>query len=200
MKTIIASICALLLLTTLSSGQAITKEERKKSLDLLIESQAKLSRITKGLTEEQLSFKPADDRWSIKNNVDHLVNVENRVWDIVNKSLKVSGEGQKSEISDEEFIRRLSTREVNFKAPKILQPMDEKYATFGDALKAFAESRARTIDFMKSTQENLRGHFSQNPVYGNLDAYQWTLHVSAHAYRHIEQVEEILAHSNFPKK
>jgi uncharacterized damage-inducible protein DinB len=195
-RSIFISACIFISVT--GFPQTITTAERQKSADLLVKSLGKLKGITSSLNDSQLNFKPAEGRWSIKNNVDHLVNVEEIVWTILNRILKEPGDGQKSDISDDEFILKLSTREQNFKAPEILKPDYNKYASFKEALQSFEDKRNRTIEFVKTTRENLRGHFSKNPVFGNLDAYQWTLHVSAHAYRHIEQIEEIMRDSKFP--
>ncbi len=183
----------------LSPAPELTKAERKKSIDLLEGSLNKLISLTKNLSDTQLTFRPMEGRWSILDNVDHLVNVENVVMKIIEKSLQESGEGQKSDISDDEFIKKMSTREQNFNAPGSLKPQENKYNSFEDALNAFRESRMRTIDFVKKTKDDLRSHFSTNPVFGNLDVYQWTLHPAAHCYRHVEQIEEIMAHPDFPK-
>ena len=182
-----------------SFGQSLTKEDRKKSLQLLNESFEKLQKLTKSLSEEQANYKPAKDRWSIKNNVDHLAKVEEIVWSIIQKSLQTPEEEQQTDIGDDEFIAKLSTREKKYTAPEVLKPEESKYESFIEALEDFQVKRYRTIKFLKKTKKNLRKHFAMNPVFGNLDTYQWTLHASAHCLRHIEQIEEILANEGFPK-
>lgn len=194
----------LVLFITLSTcingnGQQISKSERKKSMDLLKESLDQVQQLTKRLSKNQYNFKPAANRWSILNNIDHLIKVEEIVWDIIQKSLKSSGQGQQSDINDEEFIAKLSTRHVNYSAPSVLKPEESKYQDMEEAMKAFKRVRVRTIKFVKKSKADLRHHFAPNPVFGNLDTYQWTLHAAAHSIRHIEQIEEILAHENFPK-
>lgn len=179
---------------------SLSEEERKKSIELLQGSMDKLVELTKELSPGQLNFRPSENRWSIMDNINHLIKVEDVVWNIITTSLAESGEGQKSDIPDEEFIKKMSTREQNFNAPARLQPKEEDYHSYREAIEAFQKARQRTIEFVKKTDKDLRGHFAQNPVFGNLDTFQWTLHPSTHCYRHIEQVEEILKHPNFPSR
>lgn len=197
-RFMLAALLAALSLT--SVAQSVSDADRKKMLDMLNQSMAKLKVLTGTLSETQVNFKPAEGRWSIKNNVDHLVIVEKKIWDIFTKALKEPGNGQESSISDEAFISMMSTREKNFKAPDYLQPSDSNYPDFDAALKDFTEKRNRTIFFASTTKEDLRGHFAKMGTATNLDACQWVMYAAAHCYRHIEQVEEIIAHKNFPDK
>jgi hypothetical protein len=61
------------------------------------------------------------------------------------------------------------------------------------------ESRARTIEFISTTQEDLRDHFMDHPVFKTLDTYQWILLTSAHMRRHTLQILEVKGDPNFPK-
>ena len=176
------------------------KEDRKKSLKLLKESLNELIALTADLTYSQVYFRPAEGRWTIMDNIDHLIKVEDITWGIIVKSLEKPDEGQASSITDDDFIRQMSTREQNFNAPKMLLPETSGYASVKEALEVLKEKRNRTIKFVKTTDADLRKHFSPNPVFGLLDTYQWTLHPATHCLRHIEQIEEILAHDDFPAK
>ena len=63
----------------------------------------------------------------------------------------------------------------------------------------FLGNRDRTIEFVRTTQEDLRSHTLPHPVLNTLDAYQWILLISAHSQRRTAQIEQIKAHPNFPK-
>ena len=62
------------------------------------------------------------------------------------------------------------------------------------------ESRARTIVFVSTTQEDLRDHFMDHPVFKTLDTYQGILLTSGHMRRHTAQILEVKADPNFPKR
>lgn len=73
------------------------------------------------------------------------------------------------------------------------------------ALDHFQRVRAATIAFVKSTHEDLRGHFVQAPMDGFTDmpysdAYQWLLRMSAHVERHLMQVREVRRNRNYPRR
>jgi len=66
-------------------------------------------------------------------------------------------------------------------------------------LDEFVKARRSTIDYVSTTQDDLLNHFWQHPATGTIDLYQSILLISAHAQRHILQIEEIKASANFPK-
>jgi len=55
------------------------------------------------------------------------------------------------------------------------------------------------MDYVSTTNDDLRDHMGPHPVLGPLDAYQWILLISAHSERHTKQIEEVKADPNFPK-
>jgi hypothetical protein len=123
---------------------------------------------------------------------------EKLVFKIIINSLENESVVQHSDFTDDEFVKMLSTRgDKRFNAPEKLHPMAGG-AKFKTILKELEEVRNNSISFVQSTNAQLRQHFSKSPI-GNLDTYQWTLQISAHMLRHIEQIEEILASENFPK-
>jgi hypothetical protein len=53
---------------------------------------------------------------------------------------------------------------------------------------------------MKSTQDDLRGHFGDHPLLlKTMDGYQWVLRLATQSRRHTLQIEEVRANPNFPK-
>src|SRR5436309_163468 len=69
------------------------------------------------------------------------------------------------------------------------------------AMQQFIASRAHTIEYIKTTKDDLRDHFFDHPVpaIGTLDAYQWIMLISGHSRRHTLQILEVKADPNFPK-
>jgi len=88
-------------------------------------------------------------------------------------------------------------RSQKFQAPEFLRPAARwnQAALPGE----FRTRRDGTIEFLRSTQQDLRSHTLPHPVLKTLDAYQWVLLISAHAQRHTAQIEEVKAHPGFPK-
>jgi hypothetical protein len=64
----------------------------------------------------------------------------------------------------------------------------------------FKDSRKNLIDYVKSTQDDLRSHITLQSPMGALDSYQLILFLSSHTNRHIQQINEVKADPGFPKK
>lgn len=176
------------------------RADKKESMELLEASLDRIKKMTSQFSKEQIRFQPAADRWSIINNVDHLIKVEDVVWDIIQEALERPPANLHPDVSDEALMSALSTRHQRLSAPEALRPNGSGSASFEEAISTLSFKRKRTIDFLMTTREDLRAHFSKNPVFGQMDVLQWTLFLSAHCFRHIEQMEEIIAHEKFPKK
>ncbi len=67
-------------------------------------------------------------------------------------------------------------------------------------MKAFEQSRESNMDYVRTTNDDLRDHFFSHPVFGPLDGYQWLLLIATHSARHTAQIEEVKADANFPKE
>jgi hypothetical protein len=100
---------------------------------------------------------------------------------------------------DSSLMTMVVDRTAKFKAPEAIQPT-RRWTTSGEITKNVLESRARTIEFVSTTQEDLRDHFMDHPVFKTLDTYQWILLTSGHMRRHTAQILEVKADPNFPKR
>ena len=74
--------------------------------------------------------------------------------------------------------------------------------------KTFEDSRAATVEYIRITNDDLRDHFFDHPVFdhpdlepvfGTMGGPQCLLLISAQGARHTAQIEEVKAGSNFPK-
>ena len=101
-------------------------------------------------------------------------------------------------ITDDQILKMVPDRSHKAQAPEFLQPTG-RWATREELTKTFQDARKSTMDYVKTTQDDLRDHFGPHPVFGTLDAYQWILLISAHSERHTKQIEEVKADPNFPK-
>lgn len=98
---------------------------------------------------------------------------------------------------DEMVLKGVPDRSHKAQAPEPLKPTN-RFGSPEAALKHFLESRQRTEDFLKSTND-LRAHATDSPMGKQLDAYEWILFIAAHSDRHTKQIVEVKADPNFPK-
>jgi DinB superfamily len=167
-----------------------------------------LAELVRGLSPAQLEYKASPDRWSIRECVSHLAVAEPDYWRDLMKSVKASPDmqikdmqgkdmqGKKSSASDADILWYGIDRVVHTKTGGGHEKVDT-YKDLGVALAKFQALRATMIEYIKSTQDDLRAHsFGSQQV---IDCWQWMLEISTHAERHIQQIREIKADPNFPK-
>jgi hypothetical protein len=183
--------------TTLTAG------EREVALKSLEATRDAFLQSIAGLSEKQWRFKPGPDRWSVAEVSEHIAVSESALFGMVRDKIMTSpaDPSKRAEVAgkDEIVLQRVPDRSHKAQAPEFLKPTN-RWATREETTKAFEDSRKATMDYVRTTNDDLRDHFGPHPLLGPLDAYQWILLISAHSERHTKQIEEVKANPNFPKE
>jgi hypothetical protein len=182
-------------------NNSLSKKERKFSSEHMKSSKTDVFSAVKGLSEAQLNFRPAADKWTTRECVYHIAVSEKNLWDMMEKSLRsVANPEKRSEIkiTDEQFEKMLEDGSFFVELPESIEPKKTPYKSLDEALSFFKNSRADHIKYLKNTSEDLKNHVVQLP-FGWLDCYQLSLVISAHSNRHIQQINEIKSDPGFPK-
>ncbi|MFY9841832.1 MAG: DinB family protein [Terriglobales bacterium] len=181
----------------------LSPEEREAALKSLQATHDAFLKSIAGLSEQQWRFKPAPDRWSVSEVSEHITVAESSIFGLVQSKFMTSpaDPAKRAEAAgkDEIILLKVPDRSHKVQAPEFLKPTN-RWASEAELVKAFEDSRQVTMDYIRSTNDDLRDHFGPHPVLGMLDAYQWILLISAHSDRHTKQIEEVKADPNFPKK
>jgi hypothetical protein len=194
----------ILTMTLAASAQTLTQADRDKAVAELQGSRQAFLDATKGLSPAQWSFKAGPDRWSIAECAEHIALSEDFIFGLVtNRVMKSPVAPEKRDAvkgKDDLIVKILQDRSQKATAPEPIDPTKRPMPA-EDSVKQFLASRAHTIDYIKTTQDDLRDHFADHPVpaIGTLDGYQWILLISGHARRHTLQILEVKADPNFPK-
>jgi len=202
MKTIRLLPIPLLLTTTvrLSAAQGMSDRDREHLLVHFEMTGSMLAEEVRGLSPAQLEYKASPDRWSIRECVSHLAVAEPDYWRELMKAVKAPPDmkDKKSVATDADIMWYGIDRVVHTKTGGGHEKV-ETYKDLGEALAKFQALRATMIDYIKTTNDDLRAHSFGD--YGELiDSWQWMLEISTHSERHIQQIREIKADPNFPKK
>jgi DinB superfamily len=180
----------------------LTPEEREAGLKSLQATHDAFLKSIAGLSEKQWTFKPAPDRWSVAEVSEHITVSESTIFGMVTSKVMTTPATpeKRAEVAgkDEIVLTRVPDRSRKAQAPEFLKPTN-RWATEAELTKAFEDSRKATMDYVRTTNDDLRDHFAPHPLLGQLDAYQWILLISAHSERHTKQIEEVKADPNFPK-
>jgi hypothetical protein len=170
--------------------------------DYLGETRQKLLDSVSGLSEEQANFKPAPERWSISEVVEHLALTEEGLGQMVREAVASPAASadklQAAKGGDDKVLAMIPDRSRKAQAPEQFRPTG-KFGGFEGALKEFKAKRQANLEYAAANAAKLRQHTQASPFGTDLDAYQWLLFIGAHSKRHTAQIEEIKADAKFPK-
>jgi hypothetical protein len=154
-----------------------------------------------GLSASQLNFKAAPDHWSVKECIYHIAISEKNLWDRLEKALATPANPEKRteiKLTDDQLVKIIGDRSNKVKTSEALEPANAPFKTVDEALADFKSRRNDHMKYIKNTTEDLRNHIVQMP-FGWIDCYQLTLMIASHSNRHLQQINEVKAHSRFPK-
>jgi hypothetical protein len=201
MKKILFFLSAAMLLSFSVADTTISKEERKTATDFLKETKKGVWEATKGLSDAQLKFKSAPDRWSVEDCMKHIAAAEQGLWVMVEGGLKQPATPEKRadiKAKDEDVIKMIEDRSNKAKAPTSMEPLNTPFKSAPEAWESFSKNRDKLIDYVNATNEDLRNHVVTLP-FASFDSYQMILFIGAHSNRHMQQMNEVKADPNFPK-
>src|SRR5215467_1337649 len=178
----------------------MTKEDREHLLVHFEMTTQMVAEEVHGLSPTQLEYKTGPDRWSIREVVSHLAVAEPDYWRDIEKALRAAPDmnSKKSVATDADILWYGIDRVVHTKTGGGHEKV-ETYKDMAEALGKFQALRATMIDYIKTTNDDMRAHsFGE---YGEvIDCWQWMLEISTHAERHLNQIREIKNDPGFPKK
>lgn len=178
----------------------ITQEQRAYAVAELQRTKDLLEKELKGLTAEQLSFKPAPDKWSISEVTEHIALAEIGIFQITQGTLQAPADLSKRKeitVTEKDIKQRLTNRTTKVQSPEVIKPVG-KFPTAAQAFQAFVTRRDGTIKYIRTTNDDLLNHFWKHPATGTIDLYQTILLIAAHSERHILQIIEIKQNIKFP--
>jgi hypothetical protein len=197
---------AIALMLAADGTQTLTQEERDRAVAELEGSKKAFLDATKGLSAAQWNFKAAPERWSVAECSEHIALSEGFIFGLISERImKAPANPEKRDAAkgkDELIVKMLQDRSHKATAPEPIDPAKHGAMAPEESLKLFLDNRGHTIEYVKTTQEDLRDHLFDHPVpaIGTLDGYQWILLISGHTRRHTAQILEVKADPNFPKR
>jgi hypothetical protein len=208
-STPIAKIAAMLACTALTAFPAdlkMTSADVDHARLYLQQTQTGVDGATQGLSPAQWKFKPAADRWSIAEIVEHMVLAQEFMLGPVQEQLAKAAPaaGRDNKAVDAVIVNLLPDRTTKFHAPDFLEPtgrwtpavaMDRLHRNFAQ-LSASLDSP----ELRQHAVEALPLKAISKGEYDKMDGYQWILAAAAHTERHTKQILEVRADANFPAK
>jgi uncharacterized damage-inducible protein DinB len=196
------SICAPSEAVFTADDPKMTAEERAKAIKLLKDSQQETLEALEKLSDQQLKFKAAPEKWSILEVAEHIMLAESLLFGAVERALATqpNPEWETKTKGKTEFMEKaIVSRERRVQAPESIVPSGKLSRT--ELIAKYKEARAKTLKFAEDTQLPVKSHTFDHPfpVFGTLNAYQWLIYVPLHNMRHNQQIAEVKSNPNFPK-
>jgi hypothetical protein len=162
------------------------------------ETRQRLFNRVEGLTDEQANAHASANAWSVKDIIEHLTIMEDRLVRMM-KVMLTKAEGASTQTSSggaeikpfslEKLIER--SRSEKYTAPEAVRPSGTVHLP--DLLARMRGSRAelRTLQ-SRIEATDLSAFTYPHPAFGPLDFYQWLALIGLHEERHLGQIESVL--------
>lgn len=170
----------------------MTNSDRDFLLSLLRQSRERFLSSFAGVSDEDSRRKPAPDRWSILDTVEHLTAAETLQVKIVTTERRTRT--QHAPNREEIFLNVIADRSRKSEAPESARPRG-RFASLAEAAAQFKTSRDATMQFVEQNTEDLRATEATypHPAAGIVSAYEMLIIMAKHAERHAKQIDEIRA-------
>ena len=185
-------------------AQELTQADRDKAVQYLESTKKGVLEATRDLTPAQWNFKPAPDRWSVAECMEHIAAAEDFIRGLVIEKVMAAPAAPDRDVVkiDGAILAMVPDRSTKVQAPEPLRPTN-RFGSPQAAVDHFVESRAKTEEFVKDTP-GLREHAVDAPGPEGVerpkwDAYEFVLLIAAHSERHTKQINEVKADPSFPK-
>ncbi|RWZ58099.1 DinB family protein [Halobacillus fulvus] len=151
-------------------------EKRQQVLDFVNE-----------ISEEDASWKPSEQEWSILEVLEHLFLMEQFIVHQINQAIK-QGDTQQANTKP---IHRTTNREYKVDAPESVQPKGE-FQSLADAKSGLKKTREATLFLIHNKdQETLQNRVFPHPAFGDMNLEQWVEFIGWHELRHLDQMKEV---------
>jgi uncharacterized damage-inducible protein DinB len=139
--------------------------------------------------EEKAKMRPAPDRWSVIDCVEHIVIAEGRFlgWLENQEGLPVPPADREKEAK---LLAGVASRATRVQAPEAARPTG-RFATLADALDEFDTIRARSIAFAEKQGAGLYTLAAKHSFFGPVNGAEVVCLMAAHSRRHAAQIHEI---------
>ena len=188
-------------------AEPLSKGERDQAMSHLHGTRKMVLDLIAPLSEAQWTFKTGPERWSIAECAEHITETENLLRGMIIQSAKKlpldeakrTERSTKREVSAKAVLTTMTDRSKTATAPGEIRPTG-RYATKAALVAMLNERRDETIQYVETTEDDLRGRFFKMGPSREMDLYEMILMISGHSERHLLQMKEVTAAPGYPKQ
>jgi uncharacterized damage-inducible protein DinB len=155
-----------------------------------------LLEVAATVPSESWQTRPAEDRWSVSEILEHLYRVERGAAAVLAKRIaKARAEGHPAETETSSVLGTLEALRVShldrkLVAPELVTPTESPDRETAES--RLTESRAALLDAIASGDGLALGEIRHTHLrLGELDLYQWIVLVAEHEKRHTSQLRDV---------
>ncbi len=156
-------------------------------LAVLEDGRADVLGALEGLSDVQALAKPAPERWSPLECMEHIVTVEDRFlgWIATGSVIEPVQDDEKAA----KLFGMVTNRSTKAQAPEAVHPTGQ-FRTVAEAVEAFNAARDRSVQVVKARSTELLGVGVKHPRFGEMNAAELVHLIAGHACRHAAQIRE----------
>jgi uncharacterized damage-inducible protein DinB len=170
---------------------AMSPQERSEIVELLESGRAELVAAAAGLPDVQAKTRPAPDRWSVLECIEHVTFVEGRFLGRLQES-PAGEQAAPDQAKEAAIVARALDRTNRLNAPEAIHPTG-KYSSVAEALAAFNAMRDTTVQFAAEQGPRVYALSTTHPVLGALNGGEALMLIAGHGRRHTAQMREAIA-------
>jgi hypothetical protein len=141
-----------------------------------------------GLSEAGARIRPAPERWSVLECVEHVVTVEERFQGRLDAEARADAPRPDKE-KEARLAMTVVDRTARAQAPEPAQPKG-RFQTLIEAVEAFHAARDRSIQLAEERREQVYSVAWEHPRFGLLNGGELLVLIAGHARRHAAQIRE----------
>lgn len=166
-------------------------EEKEICLKSLADTQKALLKTIELANETEFITRPAENKWSMAELVEHIILVDNSISKGIKKvGATPSKEAIVSSLLMDNIVNKVTNRSRKIEAPKYFIPKGI-FANKTAAIDGFIEDRGTIEAFLNTTELPLKFIGFPHPIFGMLNGLDWFVFMAGHCERHrLQMVEE----------
>ncbi|WP_377348761.1 DinB family protein [Pontibacillus salicampi] len=154
----------------------------------LEEKRKQILQFVDSISDETATRKPAEDRWSVLELLEHLYLMEK----LVNNQIMHTLEHGYEKDTEEKPIHLTTNRTSKVDAPERVRPQGQ-FTSIEQAKDALEHSREETLFLIHNKGvELLQSRAFPHPSFGEMNLEQWIEFIGWHELRHLEQMQEVV--------
>lgn len=141
-----------------------------------------------GLSDAQAAMRPAEDRWSVLECMEHIVTVEARFQGWINNGKKLDAASPSPE-NEARLTARVADRTAKAQAPEAVLPTG-RFKTLEEGCAQFHAARDLSVRMARDRGGELYLVGAEHPRFGPMNGIEVLYLAAAHANRHAAQIRE----------